>query len=862
MIVNGAVHELPLEPERSLLSVMRGELGLTGAKPGCGEGVCGACTVLVDGEPVRSCVTPAIDVEDRAITTVEGLARDGRLHPVQQAFIEEGAMQCGYCTSGMILGVVALLGTNPDPGEALIRETLAGNICRCCTYPRIVRAVHRAAELGARADERLAEPGAATPEPPAPGRGPWDLLAPEERDYFDVLSDGMVVVLSADQTASGGWSTTSGAWIHVGADGIVTAFTGKVDVGQGNRTSLSQLVAEELRVPFERVRLVMGDTDLCPFDMGTFGSRSMPDAGEDLRATAAAARELLIATAAERWGVAADGLVASDGGVRERERDRSATYGELLLGTRRVERAVEVSVSPETGWRTAGHPLPKVTAAAIATGAQRFPTDLSRPGMLRGCVLRPPAFGATMRSVDATDAKAVPNVSVVIEGGFVGVAAPDPSTARRALRAIRAEWDRTPQPSEDELIERLRATQVQHSGSREWGGPFHHEAGDVDAALEVADAHLDRTYTTAYIAHAPLETRAALAEWVGERLTVWTGTQRPFGVREELAEALDVPEARVRVIVPDTGAGFGGKHTGEAAIEAARLARASGRPVSVTWTRQEEFTWAYFRPAAVIDVRSGATADGALTAWEFTNINSGDAGILCPYEIPNQRIDFRPADSPLPQGSYRALAATANHFARESHLDELAHEIGADPLALRLRHLRDDRLAAVFQAAAEEAGLGRTPRDPGHGIGIAGGVEKDARVATCVEVRVDTDGRVEVVRVVTAFECGAIVNPDGLVNQIEGATVMGLGGGLFEAIHFENGEILNPSLSAYRVPRFTDVPPIDVILIDRKDIPPAGAGETPIVAVAPALANAIFDATGRRLRSMPLIPDGVVPSTD
>ncbi len=538
--------------------------------------------------------------------------------------------------------------------------------------------------------------------------------------------------------------------------------------------------------------------------------------------------------------------------------DGSITYGELLQGVRRVERAVEARVAPETGWRTAGRPIPKVTAARITTGAQRFPTDLSRSGALRGKVLRPPAFGASMLSVDLSGAREIPGVSVVHEGGFVGVAAPDPSTAQRAMEAIRAEWNRAPQPSEDELVEHLRATKVERSEAQEWGGPFHHEAGDVDAALGAADAGLARTYTTAYIAHVPLETRAALAEWEGERLTVWTGTQRPFGVREELAEALQVPEAQVRVIVPDTGAGFGGKHTGEAAIEAARLARASGRPVSVTWTRQEEFTWAYFRPAAVIDVRSGATDGGAITAWEFTNINSGEAGILCPYEIPNQRIDFRPADSPLRQGSYRALAATANHFARESHLDELAHEIGTDPLELRLRHLKDDRLAAVFQAAAEGAGLDRAPREFGHGIGIAGGVEKDARVATCIEVRVDADGRVEIVRVVTAFECGAIVNPDGLVNQIEGATVMGLGGALFEAIHFENGEISNPSLKTYRVPRFTDVPPIDVILLDRNDIPSAGAGETPIVAVAPALANAIFDATGRRLRSMPLIPDGLV----
>jgi nicotinate dehydrogenase subunit B len=615
-----------------------------------------------------------------------------------------------------------------------------------------------------------------------------------------------------------------------------------------------------LCVPLECVRLVMGDTDLCPYDRGTFGSRSMPDAGENLRATAASAREILLSTAAALWDVDAEGLVASDGAVRGHDGDASITYGELVHGERRVERAVAVRASPETGWRTAGTPVPKVTAGAIVTGAQRYPTDLSRPGMLRGRVLRPPAFGATMRSIDAAGAHAIPDVSVVHEGDFVGVVAPNTSTARRGVDAVRAEWDRAPQPSEDELIAHLRATRVASSGSREWGGPFHHEAGDVDAALAQADALLERTYTTAYIAHAPLETRAAVAEWNGGRLTVWTGTQRPFGVREELAAALDVPEEQVRVIVPDTGAGYGGKHTGEAAIEAARLSRASGRPVSVTWTRQEEFTWAYVRPAAVIDIRSGATSDGDLTAWEFTNINSGDAGILCPYEIPNQRIEFRPADSPLRQGSYRALAATANHFARESHLDELAARIGADPLALRLRHLRDDRLVAVLGAAAERAGLGRTPRDPGHGVGIAGGVEKDARVATSVEVRVDPGGRVEIVRVVTAFDCGSIVNPDGLVNQIEGATVMGLGAAMFEAIHFEDGEIVNPSLSTYRVPRFTDVPPIDVILVDHKDVSPAGAGETPIVAVAPALANAIFDATGRRLRSMPLIPDGHVSS--
>jgi nicotinate dehydrogenase subunit B len=289
-------------------------------------------------------------------------------------------------------------------------------------------------------------------------------------------------------------------------------------------------------------------------------------------------------------------------------------------------------------------------------------------------------------------------------------------------------------------------------------------------------------------------------------------------------EALGVPEAQVRVVVPDTGGGFGGKHGGEVAEGAARLARASGRPVKVRWSREEEFRRGHFRPAAVIDVRSGASLDGAIAAWEMRNTNSGMFGLVGPYEIPNQRLDYQPADSLLPQGPYRALAATANHFARESHMDELADALGVDPLELRLRHLRDDRLAAVLRAAAERIGWAGRPDAPGLGMGLAGGVEKGARIATAATVRVGADRRLEILRIVTAFECGAIVNPDGLANQVEGATVMGLGAAVFEAIHFEAGRITNASLSDYRVPRITDVPPIEVILLDRRDLASAGGG--------------------------------------
>ena len=865
IVVNGMEHELSPEPDRSLLFVLREEIGLTGAKYGCGEGECGACTVLIDAEPVRSCTLSVAETAGRSVTTVEGLAGKGGLHPVQRAFLETGAMQCGYCTPGMIVAAVALLSATPHPNDSQVRSAMEPNVCRCCTYPRILGAVRRAAELGDRAGASSSADAtrlagrigkAERSAPMLVGDVPWDLQHPDQREYFGALPDGLVVVLPAGEAAPGVWSTTGGTWIHVGADGTTTAFTGKVDVGQGNRTALSQLVAEELRVSLESVRLVMGDTDVCPFDMGTFGSRSMPDAGEDLRTAAAHARELLLSTAAEAWGVERVGLVVSEGFVAERSGDRSMAYAELLEGVQRVEIVSGgAQVIPPSEWHVAGRSAPTALGTEIVMGAKVYPSDRSCGGVLHGAVLRPPAFGATLRVADLTRARVVPGVTVVHDGDFVGVVAPSPLTARAALRAVEAEWDTTPQPAERDLAEHLRSHPVEAEG---WGGTFHHETGDVDRALADSQTRVAETYTVAYVAHVPLEPRAALAEWDGRRLTVWTGTQRPFGVRQEVAEALGIDEARVRVIASDSGAGFGGKHTGEAAIEAARLARASGRPVKVRWSREEEFTQGYVRPAAVIDVRSGANPDGRLTSWEFTNVNSGSAGILSPYDVPNERIEYVPAESPLRQGSYRALAATANHFARESHMDEMAHRLGTDPLEFRLRHLTDERLVDVFRAAGERVGWESPSGGRGRGIGIAGGEEKDSRVATAAEVKVDPDGRLEILRIVTAFDCGAIVNPDNLANQIEGATVMGLGGALFEAVHFDEGRIVNARLSQYRVPRFSDVPPIEVVLLDRKDIAPAGAGETPIVAVAPAIANAIFTASGRRVRAMPLAVGGNV----
>ncbi|MGH9627038.1 MAG: xanthine dehydrogenase family protein molybdopterin-binding subunit, partial [Bryobacteraceae bacterium] len=376
----------------------------------------------------------------------------------------------------------------------------------------------------------------------------------------------------------------------------------------------------------------------------------------------------------------------------------------------------------------------------------------------------------------------------------------------------------------------------------------------IEEGFAAADRKLEAVFEVAYIAHAPLEPRAAVAQWDDGKLTVWTGTQQPFRVRRELASTFNIPESRVRLIVPDTGSGYGGKHSPETAIEAARLAKEAGKPVKLVWTREEEFTWAYFRPAGLIEVKSGFRDDGTLTAWEFHNYNSGGSSIKPLYEIPHQRVHFHRTKSPLRQGSYRALASTANHFAREVHMDEIANALDIDPLEFRLKNLKDARLRAVFERAADAFGWGKRTPGAGRGFGMGGGFEKGGYVATFAEVSADKSlERVHVERSVTAFECGAVVNPDCLRNQIEGAVVMGHGGALREAIHFEKGRILNPRFSAYKVPRFQDISVVESIMLDRKDLAPIGAGETPIVGIAPAISNAIFQATGVRLRSLPML---------
>jgi isoquinoline 1-oxidoreductase len=685
------------------------------------------------------------------------------------------------------------------------------------------------------------------------------------REFLQILGAGLLIAVTADVSSAqapargrrGGGGTsgrspvTLAARLHIGKDGLITVLTGKVECGQGARAELTQAAAEELRVDVDRIHLVMADTALVPDDGGTSGSRSTPSSVPAIRQGCAAARDLLTAVAARRWNVDAGALEVRDGRATDGASGRSLAYSDLASDedAQRSFAAVvppSVKLMPVDRWKVLGTSVPRPNGRDVVTGAHSYPSDISRPGMLYGKVLRRPSYGAKLVSVDLGPAQKLPGVVAVRDNDFVGVAAPTTLRAEEALDAIAgtARWETAPHPASSELDQYLR----QNARGGIPKNPF-------AAELSRAARSLRQTYHVAYVQHCPMEPRAAVAEWADEKLTVWTASQQPFGVRGELARAFRLTDDRVRVIIPDFGGGFGGKHSGECAVEAARLAKAAGAPVRLQWTRAEEFTWAAFRPAAVIDVEASLDESGVLTSWHFLNINSGSQEVQTPYRTGKSDGRFVESSPPLRHASYRALAATANTFGRECFMDELAVAAGRDPLEFRLAHLEPGRLRDVLEEAARRFDWSsRSKRlEPNVGAGLACSTDKGSFVAACVEVAVDREeGKIHVTRVCQAYECGKIINPKNLLSQVKGGLIMGLGPALREEMRFEGGKMLNASLSRYRVPRFADVPELEIHLLDRPDLPSVGAGETPVIAVAPAIANAVFAATGVRIRKMPI----------
>jgi isoquinoline 1-oxidoreductase len=697
-----------------------------------------------------------------------------------------------------------------------------------------------------------------------------DTFSPSRRDFLQTLGAGLLLAVTCSSASAqvapprrgrggrgggGGFAgsrvTNVAARLHINQDGTITVMTGKVECGQGARAELTQAAAEELRVPAERVHLLMADTALVPDDGMTAGSRSTPASVPAVRQGAAAAREMLIGLAAKRWNIDAAKLTVANATVVDQTGNRQLTYADLASADDAAEvfkkaAPSNVKLTAMKEWKVLGQPIQRPNGRDLVTGGHHFPSDVLRPGMLYGKILRQPTYNAVLKSLNADKEKGMKDVVVVQDEKLIGVAAPTSFAADLAIEALSAgaKWDSPPHLSSKELYAHLR-------DKARGGMPKNPFADDFDKAAK----SLQQTYHIAYAQHAPMEPRAAVAEWEDGKLTVWTGTQNPFGVRNELMRAFNLSADKCRVIVPDFGGAFGGKHSGECAVEAAKLAQAAKKPVCLRWTREEEFTWAYFRPAAVIEAQAGLDDKGTITSWHVVNVNSGGASLESPYSVGKKRSQFVGSEPPLRQGSYRGLAATANSFARECFMDELATLAGRDPLEFRLAHLEDQRLRAVLEAAAKSFDwvTRAKKKEKNVGVGLACSIDKGSFIATCAEVLVDqANDKITVRHICQAFECGKIINPFNLKTQHLGAIVMALGPALREEIRFEGGRMLTNAFSDYRVPRFSDVPTIDVQLLDRPDLPSSGAGETPLISTAPAIANAVFAAIGKRVREMPI----------
>jgi isoquinoline 1-oxidoreductase len=647
------------------------------------------------------------------------------------------------------------------------------------------------------------------------------------------------------------------AFLKIGADGRVSGFAGKVELGQGSTTALAQLLADELDVAFDSVDMTMGDTDVCPYDMGTFGSMCMPMLGPAMRAAAAEARAVLLQMAAERLQSPAERLLVKDGVVTDSgDASKRVTYAQLVEG-RRIERHLQGIPRKSPGAFTAiGQSPSRKDALDKVTGKAKYAGDAILPGLLHARILRPPAHGATLTSVDTSAAEKVAGVRVIQENGLVAALHERRDVADKALGLMKAQFRAAPAGPDDRTIfdHLLKAgPQPQVVG----------QSGSLVDGEKSAASVVELTYLNSYVAHAAMEPHSATVSIENGKATVWASTQAPFTVRGAVAQALGVGQENVRVIAGYVGGGFGGKTAAPQAVEAARLAKITGKPVQVVWDRSEEFYFDNFRPAAVVKIRAGVTAAGKIAFWDYAVVGAGDRGAATLYEIPHKRITSaggwqggNPSGMhPFDVGPWRAPSANTNTFASESHIDMLASKAGVDPLAFRLNHLSDKRMIRALQTAADKFGWKPGKAPSGRGVGISCGVYSSNYVAMCAEVAVDkSTGRVQVKRVVLAQDQGLTVSPDGTRQQMEGCITMGMGQALTEEVRFKDGAVLSQNFDSYELPRFSWVPKIETVLIENQETPAAGSGEPPMINVASVLANAIFDAAGVRMPQLPMTP--------
>jgi nicotinate dehydrogenase subunit B len=648
------------------------------------------------------------------------------------------------------------------------------------------------------------------------------------------------------------------AFLRIGEDGRVTGFTGKAELGQGVITSLAQMLADELDVPLESVDMVMGDTDLCPFDRGTFGSMTTRFFGPPFRAAAAEAKAVLVELAAEQLQVAKDRLKTKDGAVYDEAGQKKVTYAELAKGKKILRHLKGAPLKKPADFTIVGKPTLKRDSVEKVTGRAKYAGDLREPGLLYARILRPPVHGAKLIRADTSGAREIEGALVVEDGDLIAVLHQYPDGAEKALARVKSEYDR-PEPTADDK------TIFDHLLKVAPPGRTVAEAGNLAEGQSAARFIVEETYLNSYVSHAPIEPHAARAKIEGGKATIWASTQTPFGLKDAAASLLGVPPQNVRVITPFVGGAFGGKNNNQQALEAVRLAKLTGKPVQVAWTRAEEFFYDTFRPAAIVKIKAGVTESGLISFWDYGVYFAGDRGSQHFYNIPHHRTvaynpgwTGAPGSHPFATGPWRAPANNTNTFARESQIDMLASKAGIDPVEFRLKNLKDERMRRVLQVAAEKFAWSPAKAPSGRGYGVACGTDSGTYVAHMAEVAVDKQtGHVQVKRVVCAQEMGLCINPEGARLQIEGCITMGLGYALTEEIRFKGGEIYTSNFDTYELPRFSWLPEIETVIVEAKDSPPQGGGEPAVICMGGLIANAVFDATGARLLQLPMTPERI-----
>jgi CO/xanthine dehydrogenase Mo-binding subunit len=684
------------------------------------------------------------------------------------------------------------------------------------------------------------------------------------------------------------------AWIKINADGTVTLLTGKVELGQGILTALTQLCADELDVDIARVKIVSGDTQLCPNEGTTAGSFSMPNGGTAVRSAAAEVRQILLQMAAERLGASADRLDVKDGTIANPAGGRSTTYWELL-GGRDIEREATASVKPKPikERRYIGQSVPRIDLPAKVTGEAAFVHDLRPDGLVHGRVVRQPSYDARLTGVDSAAVEGMPGViRVVRNGNFLAVVAEKEWQAIAAAKALReaARWEEQKSlPTNAGIYDWLLAQKTKDLFIK---SDVRKDGGEPVRMIEA-------TYRRPYQMHASVGPSVAVAEMKDDVLTIDTHSQSVFETAAAIAKMVGVPVEKVRCRHKDGAGCYGHNGADDAAADAALLARElPGRPVRVQWSRDDEHAWEPYGSAMLLKARAGLDAKGDVLDWNYQlwstphgtrpggspgNLltgrslanafpmpepqNSGgpnfaaDRNAIAMYSFPGHKVTTHfITDMPVRVSSHRGLGAYGNVFAIESFMDELALAAGADPLEYRLRQTPDERARAVMRKAAERFGWADFRKSPGRGRGMAYARYKNiaAYCAVCLEAEVDRQsGAVKVIRAVVSGDAGEVVSPDGFANQLEGGLIQSLSWTLKEEVRFDEGRILSRDWESYPILTFSEVPPIEVEIIDKPGQPFLGAGEASQGPTGAALANAIADATGARVRELPLTPERV-----